>query len=300
MAQVATKGKLQPIHHELARQNLHRKKPPTQQHFLETLCALHGKPHLRLPINPTLSNRLSTASWLLHDINDLLAGINTFMLGGSLQMEVQSQEELIALYNMASQSAGATFQDLQMVASTNRNVSIPTNHTFAKFDLQRSEMLMIMYWVANEVTSAIAQFLGDYERHLHLLMDYRPTAPGHEALVPGLVLRYFQVHKNLWIHQQLVSDSLILFPSGVHDIWTQLSLHSHIWEWPFPMRYITSVAPLPGLGNLAAPGGLVYGATTNVLPMAAGGPPVAAALAPRVQEICNQTAMTKHSRSTAH
>jgi hypothetical protein len=284
LAQVATEGELQPIHHELARQNSHRKNRHTQQHFFETLCALHGKPHLRLPINPTLSDRLNTASWLSHDINDLPAGINTFMLGGSSQMEVQSQEELIALYDMASQSAGATFQDLQMVASTNRNVSIPTNHTFAKFDLQRLEMLMIMYWGANEATSAIAQFLGDYERHLHLLMDYRPTAPGHEALVPGLVLRYFQAHMNLWIHQQLASDSLILFPSGVHDIWTQLALRSHIWERPFPLRYITSAAPLPGFGNLAAPGGVVYGATMNVPPMAAGAPPAAAAPAPRVQE----------------
>jgi hypothetical protein len=76
------------------------------------------------------------------------------MLGGSLQVEVQLQQEMIALYDMACQSTGATFQDLQMVASTNKNVSIPTNHTFAKFDLQRLEMLMLMYWGHNEATWA--------------------------------------------------------------------------------------------------------------------------------------------------
>jgi hypothetical protein len=180
-------------------------------------------------------------------VNDLPAGINTFMLGGSSQVEVQSQQEMIALYDMASQSAGATFQDLQMVASTNKNVSIPTNHTFAKFDLQRLKMLMLMYWGHNEATRAIAQFLDNYERHLHLLMDYRPIAVGHEALVPGLVLRYFQAYFNLWIHQQLSTDQVVPFPSGVHDIWTHLALRSPIWEKPFPLRYITSAAPLPGI-----------------------------------------------------
>jgi hypothetical protein len=145
-------------------------------------------------------------------------------------------------------------------------------------------MLMIMYWGANEATSAIAKFLGDYERHLHLLMDYRPTAQGHEALVSGLVLRYFQAHNNLWIHQQLASDSLIPFQSGVHDLWTQLSLQSHIWERPFPLRYITLAAPLPGLGNLSAPGGLIYGANTTVPLTNSAAPSEAAAPAPRVQE----------------
>jgi hypothetical protein len=52
------------------------------------------------------------------------------MLGGSSEVEVKSQEEMIALYDMAAQAAGSTYQDLQMVAATNRNVSIPTNHSF--------------------------------------------------------------------------------------------------------------------------------------------------------------------------
>lgn len=251
LAQVGTEGELQPIHHELARLNAHKRNRHTQQHYFETLCALHGKPHLRLPISPTLSDRLNTASWLSHDINDLPAGINTFMLGGSSQVEVQSQEEMIALYDMAAQSAGATFQDLQMV-STNRNVSIPTNHTFAKFDLQRLEMLMLMYWGDNEATRALSQFLLDYEQHLHLLMDYRSMSAGHEALVPGLVLRYFQAYFNLWIHQQLATDQIVLFPSGVHDVWTHLALRSYIWERPFPMRYITSAAPLPGASPMVS------------------------------------------------
>jgi hypothetical protein len=169
---------------------------------------------------------------------------------------------MIALYDMAAQAAGATFQDLQMVATTNRSVSIPTNHTFAKFDLQHLEMLMIMYWGANEATKAISQFLRDYEQHLLLLMDYRPMSLGHEALVPGLVLRYFQAYLNLWVHQQLATDQFVAFPTGVHDIWTLLALRSPIWEKPFPMRYITPAAPLPGsappmvvanVGNYVAP-----------------------------------------------
>jgi hypothetical protein len=246
LAQVSTEGELQPIHHELAQQNLHRRIRSTQQHYFDTLCALHGKSHLRLPIHPTLSEHLNTASWLSHDINDLPAGINTFMLGGSSQMEVKSQEEMIALYDMAAQAAGATFQDMQMVAATNRIVSIPINHTFAKFDLQRLEMLMIMYWGANQATKVISQYLEDYEHNIHLLSDYWPQAAGHEALVPGLVLQYFQAYMNLWIHQQTASDQVVPFPSGVHDIWTQLALRSHVWERPFPMRYITSAAPLPG------------------------------------------------------
>jgi hypothetical protein len=238
---------MEPIHHKLAKQNSHCRNRQLQQHYFETLCSLHGKSHLRLPINPTLSDCLNSASWDSYDINDLAAGINTFMLGGSSKVEVQLQVEMIALYDMAAQAAGATFQDLQMVASTNKNVSIPTNHTFAKFDLQRLEMLMIMYWGTNEATRTIAQFLRDYEHNLYLLMDYRPLSFGHEALVPGLVLRYFQAYLNLWIHQQLATDKVIPFPSGVHDIWTLLALRSQIWERPFPMHYITSAAPLLGV-----------------------------------------------------
>jgi hypothetical protein len=253
LGQVATVHELQPIHHELARQNSPRRNRHTQHHYFETLCGLLGKPHLRLPISPTLSDRLNTGSWLSHDINDLPAGINTFMLGGSSQVEVQSQEEMIALYDMASQAAGATFQDLQMVASTNRNVSIPTNHTFAKFDLQRLEILMIMYWgEQHEATKAVSQFLIDYEQHMHLLISYRPVCYGHEALVPGLVLRYFHAYMNLWVHQQLATDQIVAFPSGVHDIWTMLALHSPMWERPFPTKYITSAAPLPGAAPLIA------------------------------------------------
>jgi hypothetical protein len=232
------------------------------------LCALHGKSHLRLPINPTLSDRLNTASWLSHDNNDLPVGINTFMLGGSSQMEVKSQEEMIALYDMAAQAAGATFQDLQMVAATNRSVSIPINHTFAKFDLQCLEMLMIMYWGVNEATRVISRYLEDYEQHIHLLLEYRPNAAGHEALVPGLVLRYFQAYMNLWIHQQTASDQVIPFPTGVHGIWTLLALRGHIWERPFPMRYITSAAPLPG----AAPQ-LIYSAPSAAASDAGGSNP---------------------------
>jgi hypothetical protein len=61
LAQVATEGELQPIHHKLARQNAHRRNRHTQHHYFETSCALHGKSHLTLPISPTLSNRLNTA-----------------------------------------------------------------------------------------------------------------------------------------------------------------------------------------------------------------------------------------------
>jgi hypothetical protein len=249
LAQVAMESELQPIHHELARQNAQRRNRHTQQHYFDTLCALNRKPHLQLPISPSLSDRLNTASSLSHDINDLPAGINTFMLGGSSQVEVQSQEEMIALYDMASQSASATFQDLQMVSKLSRNVSIPINHTFAKFDLQRLEMLMLMYWGNNEASKAVLQFLLDYEQNLHLLLDYKPMSPGHEALVPGLVLRYFQAYFNLWLHQQLTMDQVVQFPNGVHDIWTHLALRSYIWERPFPWRYITSAAPLPGASS---------------------------------------------------
>jgi hypothetical protein len=93
-------------------------------------------------------------------------------------------------------------------------------------------------------------------------MDYRPMSLGHDALVPGLVLRYFQVYLNLWVHQQLATDQFVAFPTGVHDIWTLLALQSPIWEKPFLMRYITSAAPLPGsatpmvvanVGNYVAP-----------------------------------------------
>jgi hypothetical protein len=277
LAQISTVGEMQPIHHELAKQNSTRRNRHMQHHYFETLCALMGKPHLRLPMSPTLSDRLNTASWLSHDINDLTAGISTFMLGGSSQVEVRSQEEMISLYDMAADAAGATFQDLQLVASATRSVSIPANHTLAKFDLQRLEILMIMYWGHNnEATKTIAQFLVDYEQHMHLLIGYRPTCLGHEALVPGLVLRYFHAYMNLWVHQQLATDQLVLFPSGVHDIWTMLVLHSPLWERPFPSRYITSAAPLPG------PTTSVY--TTTVPAPSAATPGATPTPRPRTQE----------------
>jgi hypothetical protein len=105
---------------------------------------------------------------------------------------------------------------------------------------------MIMYWGDNEATKAISQFLIDYKQHMHLLISYRPISYGHEALVPGLVLRYFHAYMNLWVHQQLTTDQVVTFPTGVHDIWTMLALHSPMWEHPFPTKYITSAAPLPG------------------------------------------------------
>lgn len=247
LAQVATEADLPQIHHDMAKQNKHRLNRYLQHECVQTLSSLLGRPHLKLPITPTLSDRLNTASWVSPTLHDLNAGIHTFMLGGSSQVEVQSQEELIALYDMASRAAGATFQDLSMVSTASKTVSIPTNHTFAKFDLQRLELLMILYWGDNEATRAVAQYLEDYEKNLHLLMDYRPQAAGHEALVPGLVLRYFMVHMNHWANQQLMTDRVLAFPADVHKIWTCLEMQDYTWERPFPARYITSAAPLPAL-----------------------------------------------------
>jgi hypothetical protein len=129
------------------------------------------------------------------------------------------------------------------------NLSIPTNHTFAKIDLQRIEALMTMCWGDNSATRAVGRFIEDYEQHLHLLIDYRPVTPGHEALVPALVLRYFHAYLNLWVFNQLGTDRIVPFPAGVHDIWECLVLKSPNWEKPFPPSYTTSAAPLAPPAN---------------------------------------------------
>ena len=242
LAQVATENDLTPVHHAVAKQNSQKKSRHTQQMYLELLCETQGRGQLRLPITPVLSERLYTAGWFNYDLDDLSAGISTFMLGGCSQAEVKSAEQLISAYDMVAQSSGANFQDLQMALST-KNVSIPPNHTMAKIDLQRLEMLMRLYWGENAAVEAVVQFQSDYDAHLHLLIEYVPLAPGHAALVPGLVLRHFAAYLNYWVHLQLGSDSVVPFPAGVHDVWKSLVLKDPSWEKPFPKNYITSWEP---------------------------------------------------------
>lgn len=275
LAQVATEGELTAIHHELARTDKKGMVRQIQQLHLDVLCSDQGKPHIKVPITPGLSERLHLCEWYMRSLDDLSLGVNVFMLGGTTQAEVSSLEELVASYDLAASTTGANFSEMRVIMGT-KHVHIATNHANARIDLQRLEMLARLYWGNNEATRALVQFQHEYDINTSILLEYTPVSPNHTILVPGLVLRHFTAYFNLWVAKQMETDAIVRFPDGVHDIWTMLMVQSPMWEKPFPKRYITEyAAPAPSRPSQ-------YGGTAPSLVQSAPmGPRPAAAAAER-------------------
>ncbi len=127
-------------------------------------------------------------------------------------------------------------------ACENSGISLEWGNSFGTEGVQQMEMLTRMYWGENEATRALVQFQFDYDANIPLLLEYKPHTPRHELLVPGLVLRHFTAYFNLWIAQQMETDSIVSFDTDLHSIWKQLMVQVPMWEKPFPSRYITEYA----------------------------------------------------------
>jgi hypothetical protein len=181
LSQVATEGELTAVHHQLALTDKKGLVRQIQQLHLDVLCSDQGKPHIKVPITPGLSERLHLGEWYMRSLDDLSLGINVFMSGGTTQAEVSSLEELVASYDMAASTVGANFSEMKVIMGT-KHVHISTNHANARIDLQRMEMLARLYWGSNKATRALVQFQYNYDANIPLLLEYRPISPNHDIL----------------------------------------------------------------------------------------------------------------------
>jgi hypothetical protein len=192
-----------------------------------------------LPVPPELALKIDSLEWL-GDPDDFATGINPFQFGINSPKDITQAHALIQTYDMMMAGSGLQLADARTITS-NAKLFIPENCTFMDITLQHFHIFLgLMFGAFHTVTQAWGAFVIEARTNHHVLLYHEAHTPGHQLLVPALVVRLGQLHFHNWLRKQYQSSTPVPFGDSLTTVWEKLALRDTSWEISLPPKYLSA------------------------------------------------------------
>jgi hypothetical protein len=236
VAQVATAADLPPLWQELAETNKTQRRLVIQRALDEALQLVipgGGRSHV---VTPSLAKKVCDLEFRMTNPEDLVTGIQPFVLVQTTPGERQAAQTLVDSYDTVMAGAAASLADAQQLIAHDA-VVLPRTSVQARTCLTYWRALVLITLGPNHPwTMALGAFLAHYlarENEIELVL---PRDLQHRSLVPALMVRWLQLRWEDWLQTQWTSPNDIPVPN-VLELFTQLRI-GFAWEPPIPAQYL--------------------------------------------------------------
>ena len=249
--QAGSQRSLPPIYELIANSTKKTLRVNLQQH-LQAVASNLGLGHYVPIVTPDLANKLSTANFYHHDVNNLEEGIQPFMTPA---WSIQQKEDLVAMvqaHDALQEGASTSLQDilaLRAIAKVAPPMTLlQTQHTLHAYRI----LLHTMLGAEHNHVLAFADFL-------HQLVQAFPEFEARslqKAYFCMRLVRYVQIRASNWFNLQ-VNSTVAIPPPEYSDMIARIRNQDMSWEPLIPRRYLPPSPPTkpPGTKNPAPEGG---------------------------------------------
>lgn len=239
LCQAASPSELPPMYLIIANSSKRNLRVNLEQHACQVARNL-GLEQYAPTITPDLAAKLSSATFLHYDVNNLEEGIQPFITPAWTAQQREELTAMVAAYDTLQEGATVHLQDLLTLRSVSKvappATMLQAQHTGYSFRI----LLEMMLGQTHDHTLQFANFMHYFVRTLPELEAMHQ----HRSHLPTLIMRYLQIRFSQWTNYQVNSPSRVPSPNYL-DLLERIKHQERGWEPFIPQRYLPSGGPGP-------------------------------------------------------